>query len=196
MNHFDFLFYVLGAIQLGSLTKIKGLGNPSKLINQKIKLVQNTPIKPDDEGSFHVRQKSAYDLFQVIVWFADHDGMELSVESIEKAIFHLIDDKSIYSFGESSMGYYLLGAYNLCPIENIVITQSKLHSLPKLENTDLYKNIMFLFEADRNIELTEAQLRNILPTISNYIDVLESKIARQEPNQVEPENYALLSIAK
>jgi hypothetical protein len=195
MNHTDLLFYVLGAIQLGSLTKIKGLGNPSVIFDQKISLVQKTPIKPDEEGSFHIRQKSAYDLFQVVVWLADHDGMELSIESLEKEILHLIEDKSVYSFGDLSMAYYLKGAYDLCPLDKIVITRTKLLNLPKLEKTEFFKNIMFLFEANGANILTPEQVANIKTPISQFVSLSESKIEAQKDDTTNVVNLPTLLLS-
>jgi hypothetical protein len=196
MNYTDMLFYVLGAIQLGGFTKIKGFGNPRAIFDQKIKLVETSPIIPDQEdGTFHVRQKRAYDLFQVIVWLADHDGMELSIQSLEKEILHLIDDKSVYSFGDQSMAYYLQGAYDLCPLDKIVITRTKLMNLPKLEKTEFFKNIMFLFEANGANILTPEQVTNIKTPISQFVSLLESKIEAKKVDTTNLVNHPALLLS-
>jgi hypothetical protein len=196
MNYTDMLFYVLGAIQLGSFTKIKGFGNPRAIFDQKIKLVESSPIVPDQEdGTFHGRQKRAYDLFQVIVWLADHDGMELSIESLENEILHLIDDKSVYSFGEQSMAYYLQGAYDLCPLDKIVITRTKLMNLPKLEKTEFFKNIMFLFEANGANILTPEQVTNIKTPISQFVSLSESKIQAKKVDTTNLDNYPAMLLS-
>jgi hypothetical protein len=180
MNHIDFLFYILGAIQLGELKAyVYEFGLTSKelkLLKTKVELVNATPFSYDPSEGYAKRDHDAYKLFVLIEWLVKKNGLSSPnmIDDIDRDILAIVEDSSVYSYGESSILYYFLGAYELCPMSNIKVTKEKLVNLTKLDKTDLYKNVMFLFNAISVDILPFNAVNNMIDSVLKQINVIEA----------------------